>query len=116
MRVFRITFILGVIGLFVSCKQDKIIPIPEECPEPISFAQDLEPLFVTTCSTSGCHDVSATSGFNLIGYDNIVANADSLLLVIRHVGGTPMPFNGTKWSDENIQKFQCWIQQGSLDN
>jgi hypothetical protein len=116
MRIFKIAFIVSSICLLMSCTQDKIVEIPVECPDPISFSQDVEPLFVTGCSTSGCHGAAAAGGYNLEGHSNISTNATPILGVIRHETGTPMPFNGSKWSDADIQTFQCWMDQGKLDN
>lgn len=116
MNQIKAILIIGIFILLASCRDDKITAFSADCPDMISFSQDLEPLFINTCSTSGCHDVTATAGYNLIGYDNISANAEDLLGVIRHETGTPMPLGGNQWSAENIQKFQCWIDQKKLDN
>ena len=111
------TIVFFTLFLLISCRNDKVTPIEVECPDLISFSQDLEPLFINTCSTSGCHDATATSGYNLMGYDNIAAvDSDSLLGVIRHDFGAPMPFGQPKWADSSIVKLQCWLKQGKLDN
>jgi hypothetical protein len=112
----KIVMVLAVFALLISCRNDKITAFSADCPDMISFSQDLEPLFINTCSTSGCHDATATAGYNLMGYDNIEANADVLMGVIRHVTGAPMPLGQAQWPAESIQKFQCWIDQGKLDN
>jgi len=116
MNHFKTVLIIGVLCSLASCKNDKITAFSADCPDMISFSEDLEPLFVSSCSTSGCHDATATAGYNLIGYNNISTNADVLLGVIRHETGVPMPLGGSQWPANDIQKLQCWIDQGKLDN
>lgn len=116
MSRMKIVLIIGVVCTLASCTQDKITAFSADCPDMISFSQDVEPMFINTCSTSGCHDATATAGYDLTGYSNISTNADVLLGVIRHETGVPMPLGGNQWPAENIQKFQCWIDQGKLDN
>jgi len=99
----------------LACKKDKTPPA--ECVDAISFAVDVEPLIVANCSTSGCHDASAAGGYDLTSYVGIAANAPRILNVINHDAGfVPMPQGGDKLADSLIQKVDCWIRQGKLDN
>lgn len=115
----RILFIASAICLLMSCKQDKIVPfiVEEECPDQISFSQDVQPLINTNCSTSGCH----AAGFNsptLLTHADVDANATSILARMQKdpTDSQLMPFGGPKLADSLIQKINCWIDQGKLDN
>lgn len=101
-----------------SCKKDKTSPATSgDCPDTISFATKIEPLIQQNCSTTGCHDAASAGGYNLLGHSNISANATIVLSVIKHDAGvTPMPFGGTKLADSLATQFNCWIQQGKLNN
>lgn len=117
MMVFKITFVASAIFLLMSCKQDKIVPVVEECPETISFAQDVQPLINTNCSTSGCHAAGFISP-TLLTHADVDANANSILARIQKdpTDGQLMPSGGPKLADSLIQKIKCWVSQGKLDN
>ena len=67
---------------------------------------------------SGCHSVAdATDGKIWVAHDSISNHADLILEAISHdPARAPMPFGGEKLADSLIQKFDCWMQQGKLDN
>lgn len=111
----------GWIGSMVACKKDKVPVVPivvSDCPDTISFSTQIEPIMVANCSVSGCHGGGSTAGgYNLEGYANISANANTILTVIKHEGGlAPMPQGGNKLADSLIQQFKCWKDQGTLNN
>ena len=111
--VFALLISAGIV-LF-SCKKD-VAPAPA-CPTVISYANDLKPILDVNCSTSGCHDVSASGGYDLSAYSGVSANADVILHVINQEPGfNPMPQGLPKLADSTIQQFSCWIQQGKQDN
>lgn len=104
-----------------SCDKDKtevVVIVPEDCPETIFFSTTIEPLMVANCSTSGCHDAgTASGGYDLEGHANIETHADIVLAAIKHENaGLPMPLSQPKLSDTIIDQFECWIDQGSLNN
>jgi hypothetical protein len=117
MIVFRITFIASAICLLMSCKQDKIEEVIEDCPDVISFSQDVQPLINTNCSTSGCHAAGFISP-TLLTHADIEANADNILIRIQKdpTDGQLMPSGGPKLADSFIQQIKCWKDQGKLDN
>lgn len=82
-----------------------------------AFAADIEPIIVKACV--GCHKPDFLSGnINLVGYDNIKAQADNgnLIGVITHISGfIPMP-PGSKLQECEIKKIQSWINAGALNN
>lgn len=105
--------------LIYACNKDKTpatIELTEDCPEVISFSAKVEPIIQTNCSTSGCHDATASGGYNLEGYANISSNSPIILSAIKHETSTPMPVGAPKLADSLIQQFSCWISQGTLNN
>lgn len=113
------TVLVVMVASVASCNKDKTaLPVPDQCPDTISFASVVEPMIQANCSTSGCHDAgTASQGYNLEGHGNISANANDILNVIRHESGVvAMPYFQPKLSDTIIQQFDCWVVQGKLNN
>ena len=100
-----------------SCSKDKTVYGIADCPDPISFSDDVKPIINLNCATSGCHDANTTTPYKFIDHEDISANADLILSVIRHESGvTPMPLGGNQIADSLIKKIECWVIQGKLDN
>jgi hypothetical protein len=70
--------------------------------EPISFEQQIKPLF-----REGDRQ-SMKWAFDLWSHDDVAANSDAILERLRN--GT-MPCDGA-WSDEQIAVFQDWVAAG----
>jgi hypothetical protein len=70
--------------------------------QPISFAQDIKPLF-----REGDRE-SMKWAFDLSSYDDVAANSDAILGKLRD--GT-MPCDGA-WPEEQIDLFQRWVDAG----
>jgi hypothetical protein len=70
--------------------------------QPISFAQDIKPLF-----REGDRE-SMKWAFDLSSYDDVAANSDAILGKLRD--GT-MPCDGA-WPDEQVALFQRWVDAG----
>ena len=118
--LYLITFLLSISMFAISCKKDKAPEVVEidACADTVSFSQFVQPLIEQNCATTGCHDANTSqSGFNFTGYLNISVFSDSMIGSIRHDPGfAPMPFAQPKFADSLIQKIECWIAQGKLDN
>jgi hypothetical protein len=71
--------------------------------QPISFAQDIKPLF-----REGDRE-SMKWAFDLSSYDDVTANSDAILGKLRD--GT-MPCDGA-WPEEQVDLFQRWVDAGS---
>jgi hypothetical protein len=71
--------------------------------QPISFAQDIKPLF-----REGDRE-SMKWAFDLSSYDDVAANSDAILGKLRD--GT-MPCDGAL-PEEQIDLFQRWVDAGS---
>lgn len=120
-------FFIGLMSsgiLLVQCTKDKTEPIvtppldSATCIDTVSFNNEILPLIVQNCSASGCHGGSSSAGgYSLENYANISTNASQITSVIKHEQGvTAMPAGAPKLADSLIQKFECWVVQGKLDN
>lgn len=118
-------YILIAIPTFIfACKKDKAEDpdqkdtAPETCAT-ISYSTDIQPIFNGSCSSASCHGGgSPADGIDLTNHAGASAvNSDRLLGSIKHEAGYEnMPQIGAKLSDANIQKIECWIEQGKLNN
>ncbi len=105
-----------------SCTKEKVPlpsvsnPVINNCPDTISFQNQVFPMIDVNCNTSGCHD-SGAGGYTLTNHSQISANAEIILKVIKHESGVePMPQGQSKLADSLAQQFNCWISQGKADN
>ncbi len=127
MRFLTVIFLIIV---FLGCKKDKSVEVIEVVvPEgtltycdtvTVSFSTQIQPIFIQSCATSGCHDAaSGAAGYVLESHsqlsdDNIIKTA---FKTIKHDPNvSPMPKFQAKLNDSLIQQIQCWIDQGKLDN
>jgi len=116
MRVFGLLLFLA---LYTSCTKDKTMPAePVECDNEISFAQDVQPILMNSCATTGCHSTSSSA--NNMAFENyagVFQHRELILKTVRHEAGvTPMPIGAGQLAASDIQKIACWISQGALDN
>ena len=70
--------------------------------QPISYAQDIKPLF-----REGDRE-SMSSAFDLWSYDDVVQNSDAILGKLREGA---MPCDGA-WPEEQVDLFQRWVDAG----
>ena len=121
-------YILGFLlfGAIVisACTKDtvpeKIVdPIAvDPCLDTVSYSTTIVPLLNDNCVP--CHNSSSASGgYDLSSYANVSASADVVLHTIKQddpANFAPMPQGGDKLPDPSIQDFECWINQGKLNN
>lgn len=81
---------------------------------PAGFAADVQPLFISKCAVSGCHDPATASGGAIFqNHAQISSKKDRIL--IRAVVDKTMPPTGPLTPAESA-KIKCWIEAGALDN
>lgn len=103
---------LGVIAIS-SCNKDKVnYSAPPNCPDIVSFNDQILPLIQNNCT--GCHNNQ--NGYTLTNHTNISANSAAIIGAMRANGYELMPDNGPALPDSLIEKLECWIYQGKLNN
>lgn len=121
-NIINFAGILALISFFllaVGCKKDKTSQsaIESDCETIISYESDIRQTIQQSCNTTGCHNAGAnTAGYNFETYESVSTNASIILSVIRHEPGVVAMPIGEKLSDEYIENFYCWIEQGKLNN
>jgi hypothetical protein len=116
MIIMKTTFSLLTIvsvAFLISCAKDKTPdPASINCPTTISFANQVKPMIDANCI--GCHDAGQT----LPDLSTHAAVSQNATAVLNSLKGTTilMPQGGPALSDTLIQEFECWINQGKLDN
>lgn len=122
---------VGVAGflalLLAGCYKDKtvIFETGEDITRPVSFVQDIVPIFNTACNGSGCHsaggvapDLSAANAYTALTGGNYVntTNPQNSELYQWMTGkrAAPMPLSGPN-KDYNALVL-AWIKQGAQNN
>jgi len=111
-----------VLITFIACTKTKTeVPVDTgiTCTDTVFFQNEiLGEIMNVSCNTVGCHDAgTGSAGYTIENYSQVAANANLFLSVIRYDAGVlPMPQGSAKLADSLIQKLDCWIQQGKLDN
>lgn len=106
-------------GLASCLKEKAEEPSLVDCTEVISYSNQIAPNIIDmSCNTTGCHDSNGSAaGYDLSNYDNVKANADIILKTIKYKSGvSPMPSGSPQLNDSLLIQFECWINQGSLEN
>ena len=116
-------FLLLTIVIAVSCsksnEEDLAPPATSGCNTVnMTYSADVVPILQANCYS--CHgDGGKDGGVNLDTYENVKDEADggALLGTITHSSGfPPMPENGGKLSDCDINIIRDWINHGALNN
>lgn len=121
MKLLKLIVTVLLCGIVVyGCTKDKTLVNPQvelNCTPNVSFSTDIAPIIQQNCSTSDCHDAMAAGGYEFLTHASISSNSDQMLGAMKHEANfVAMPYQLPKLSDSLIQKFECWILQGKLDN
>ena len=117
--------ILLFCGMMLSCSKENeqnlrgpVIVVPTCDTVNMKLAANVVPILSASCY--GCHgNGNGMGGVRLDTYNNlkIWASGSNLLGAITHSAGySPMPKNGAKLSDCDINKIRAWINRGALNN
>lgn len=112
-----------VVVVFVSCYYD--ITLEKVVTEPVSFSQDILPIFNRSCNSQACHgvgaippDLSPANAYNALrtgGYISVQNPVGSeLYLWMRGDRALPMPLSGPN-ATYNATVL-AWLEQGALNN
>lgn len=119
MKNLGLITLISAIIMLNSCTKDKVtVALDSNCMDTISFAHQIKPMIDQNCSTSGCHDAnSQASGYNFTTHASVAANATKILQTISGGSGVvAMPLGADMLPDSLIQQFNCWSNQGKLNN
>lgn len=102
--------------LFVNCSKDKTPAgfITAECPDTIKFNAQILPIISNNCFS--CHDAAGAQAPTLSDYGTISANAEKIIKALKGEGAPQMPQGSPALHDSLIQQFECWVNQGKLNN
>jgi hypothetical protein len=117
-------FIAVMAFLFVtvtSCEYE-FIEVEEPDPDiPVSFAEDIVPIFITNSNCTACHrtgatppDLSAANAFNAIVPGLI--NADNPELSRIYTVPAPASSHGSRYTPIQAARVLTWIRQGAQNN
>lgn len=107
---------------FTGCyydKEENLYPASGNCDTTgVTFSGTVLPIIQGNCYA--CHSqAGGQGGIILEGHANVVirVNDGKLLNVISHAAGfSPMPKNGQKLADCDIQRIRTWINAGAPNN
>ena len=77
-----------------------------------SYASDVQPIIMNSCSVIGCHDGSRPARANFTNFSEVQANAS--MIKSRTQSGN-MPRNGSLTAQQ-IAIIACWVDDGAKDN
>ncbi|MFA7272887.1 MAG: hypothetical protein WC044_03415 [Crocinitomicaceae bacterium] len=116
----KIIFALFLISTAVvfSCKKKTTSTTSASCSSTISYVSTIKPMMDQNCNTSGCHTSgSSAGGYNLSSYSGVSSAADRILKTMRHTSGyQAMPQGAAMLASSTTDQFDCWVQQGKLNN
>lgn len=143
MRSSNCAFLVVLLLLAVSaCSSDSkdntggglVDPDPGDGNEMITFSADIQPLLASSCSGSGCHIGSTTSGVSLGSHAAILSSRGlqygGLIVLPGNSSGSPildkldsspnfgsrMPLGGNPLSSTQRSVIATWIDEGAPNN
>jgi hypothetical protein len=111
--------IISAVVLFSCKKETSASTAPAaSCTSTIGYVSTIKTMMDQNCNTSGCHNSGSNAGgYNLTTYANVSSNAYKILNTMRHNSGyQAMPEGSAKLPTSTTDQFDCWVQQGKLDN
>jgi hypothetical protein len=98
-------------------------------PSLVSYSDEIQPIFDSNCTGSGCHIPGPANGLSLNNYSQLMTggnsgavvipgNSDGSIIIRRLEGDiTPqMPFGRPPLSQAQIQLIRDWIDEGAINN
>jgi len=104
-----IYLVLIAICLF-SCKKSDPSATSIPCDPAISYLNKVKPVFVSSCTSSGCHD-----GINYPSLADYIVARDAAQQIKSAVSRGIMPLNSTL-SAADKAAIICWIDNGTQNN
>lgn len=127
-KIVGIILVIGSLLFFLpGCYKDKtvIFDTGAEITRPVTFANDIIPIFSKSCALSGCHvtggkapDLTTANAYNSLKIGNYTntANPESSVIYLWMTGkkSTVMPPSGMNKDYNSL--MLAWIKQGALNN
>ena len=114
MKLIPLIVFALVVGLTTSCSKQKVSSVTNpNCTDSVYYSTQIKPMLDTYCLS--CHDVGNSTSYTITNHSNTSSNATNILKAMRGELQL-MPQNGPALNDSLIQQFNCWINQGKLDN
>jgi hypothetical protein len=126
----KIIFFMAFAGLliFSGCYKDRTVTnvdTGQVVTKEVSFANDVIPIFNTSCSLSGCHssggkspDLTSSKAYTSLVNGNHLniaePTASNIYLWMTGKKSTPMPVGGV--NNSYASTMLAWIQQGAKNN
>lgn len=108
-----VIIIVILLNFLTSCRKDKVQVYPNaNCSDTVSFNNEILPLIQNNCT--GCHDNQ--NGYTFTNHSNISANSNAIIGSMRNNGYQLMPKGGSALDDSIIQRIECWVNQGKMNN
>ena len=114
MKKTRILMIMFFAILIVAgaCK-DKDSDNDLDC-STVTFSADIAPIIASKCATTGCHNSGSVVG-DYTTYDGLKDKAQNGVMEQEVITDKTMPQSGSLSQDE-LDKFQCWFDDGAPNN
>ena len=131
MRAFVVAAGLILVGCQSETIDNSMIVEPDL---PVSYSQDVQPIFMSSCSGSGCHINSTTNGVRLSSYQAVITSRGvrygRLIVepgrpaespIVDKINANPefgvrMPNGRSSLSGQDIGLIMKWIEDGAKDN
>jgi len=83
--------------------------------EAVTYAEDIQPIIVARCATSGCHTAGGTGNGNFDTYSGLFQKVQNNSFENRVLIQRNMPPNGFL-NDCEIETLQQWLNEGAPNN
>ena len=109
---FLVLLFFSALVITVSCK-DKDDDNDFDCTG-ITFSNDIAPIIESKCATSACHGAGSIVG-DYTTYAGLEEKAQNGIMEREVITDRTMPKSGTL-TQEELDKFQCWFDDGAPNN
>jgi hypothetical protein len=104
------------LSIILSCEvKEETLDCTSLEPSLNTYNRNIKSIMDASCATSGCHTQNARAGgITLNTYASVKTNfVNGRGLCSVKQTCNPMPQDGSKLSDDAIQKLECWVSAGA---
>ena len=117
-NICKLSLGLLLIGavFFVSCTKTDTVAVMDCTGVAPTYTNDIKAIMTANCTLSGCHNSSASGGYNFTTYSVCKNAKDKIVGAVQHVSGyQQMPKGKSKLDDATVKKITCWAQNGCVE-